>query len=344
MSDKNGKIDSGLWAGIVIAAAIAAGFFAVIFFDNTGQKGSGLSNDYIYDISQYTQISPALILYRPIDKIPVRLKSARAIDVQQDIYIAGDKEIVIVNTVGKLQKHIPLSAEPTSLSIHENGIIVVGAGNSILLLDSDGAEQSRWTVPKANALLTSIATNADMIFAADAVNGHIYEYDWQGKLLRTVGQKGSDSETQKGFFIPSPYFDVAMAPDGLLRVVDPGRHLIAAFTVYGDEEWSWGKASPAIDGFSGCCNPVNFAILPDGSFVTAEKGLVRIKLYDPEGRFIGAVAGPEQLEWTEQQQICNTPEQCQSRGFDVAAGSDGRIYVLDTVKNIVRVFEKKDMR
>lgn len=341
MSNKKGKIDSSIWAGIVIAAAIAAGFFAVIFFDSTGQKGSGLPNDYIYDISQYTKIDPDLILYRPIDLIPTRLKSARAIDVQDDIYIAGDKTIAIFDKMGKSKKQIALNAEPTSLGVEDNGTIVVGLGNSVLILDSNGVEKAQWTVPKTNAVLTSIAMNADMIFAADAVNGHIYEYDWQGKLLRTIGQKGSDSETQRGFVIPSPYFDVAMAPDGLLRVVDPGRHLIVAFTVYGDREWSWGKATPTVEGFSGCCNPVNFAVLSEGLFVTAEKGLVRVKIYDPEGQFLGVVAGPEQLDWTQQQEVCNTPEQCQTKGFDVAVDNDGKIYILDTVKNVVRVFEKK---
>jgi sugar lactone lactonase YvrE len=199
-------------------------------------------------------------------------------------------------------------------------------------------EKSRWTVPAADAILTSIALNEEMIFAAEAVNGRIYVYDWAGKRIGAIGGEGDNK-----FVIPSPYFDVAMAPDGLLRVVDPGRHLIVAFTVDGHKEWSWGKATPAIEGFSGCCNPVNFAILPDGSFVTAEKGLVRVKVYDEEGEFVGVVAGPEQLDWTDKQQVCNTPEECQSRGFDVAVDSDGKIYVLDTVKNVVRIFEKKDM-
>ena len=39
--------------------------------------------------------------------------------------------------------------------------------------------------------------------------------------------------------------------------------------------------------------------------------------------------------------LFDTPEECQSKGFDVAVDSDGKIYVLDTVKNDVRVFEKK---
>ena len=334
-------MDSGLWAGIVIVAAIAAGFCAVMFFDTTGQKGSGLPADYVYDISQYARIDPALILYRQAGAtIATGLKTTKAIAVRGDIYIAGDKEIAVLDDAGKTQRKIALDAEPTSLAVKEDGTIVAGMSDILVVINPEGQERTRWAVAGANARLTSVALSSEMIFAADAINGLIYEYDWTGKLVRTIGQK-SDGGGKNGFVIPSPYFDIAMASDGLLRVVDPGRHLIVAFTVAGDREWAWGKATPAIEGFSGCCNPVNFAILPDGSFGTVEKGLVRVKIYSAEGKFIGVEAGPEQLEWTEQQQVCNTPQQCQSKGFDVAVGKDGEIYVLDTVKNVVRVFEKK---
>jgi len=101
-----------------------------------------------------------------------------------------------------------------------------------------------------------------------------------------------------------------------------------------------------VKGFSGCCNPVNFAILQGpssvgtgDSFVTCEKSLTRVKIYDAEGSFIGVVAGPEQLTggaW----HICNIPAKCQKGGFDVAVDTAGRILVLDTIKNVVRIFSK----
>jgi hypothetical protein len=327
-----------LWAGVVITVAVAAGFCAVFFFDTTGQKGSGLPAEYVYDISQYAKIDPALILYRQAEPaIVTGLKSAKAIAVRDDIYIAGDKDIVVMDKAGGVKRKIALDAEPTSLAVKDEGVIVAGLGDTLAIINTDSkGKQLRWKVGGAKARLTSIVLSAEMIFAADAVNGLIYEYDWMGKLIRTIG--GGVGENK--FVIPSPYFDIAMAPDGLLRVVDPGRHLIVAYTVNGDREWVWGAATPAIEGFSGCCNPVNFAMLADGSFVMAEKGLVRVKIYDAEGKFIGVVAGPQQLEWTEQQ-VCTSPEQCQSKGFDVAVDAAGRIYVLDTVKNAVRIFEKK---
>lgn len=82
------------------------------------------------------------------------------------------------------------------------------------------------------------------------------------------------------------------------------------------------------EGFCGCCNPSNFAILSDGSFVTSEKGIERIKVYLPDGTFKCIVAGPDAfIEGT--------------TGLDLAVNSRDRIFVLDPEKRMVRVFGNK---
>ena len=96
-----------------------------------------------------------------------------------------------------------------------------------------------------------------------------------------------------------------------------------------------------MDGFCGCCNPVNIALLSDGSFVTCEKGLVRVKVYDSDGAFVGVVAGPELLMGGRTPKVCETPAQCQDGGFDVAVDAKDRVYVLDTLQNTVRIFNRK---
>ncbi|MHC4574448.1 MAG: NHL repeat-containing protein [Planctomycetota bacterium] len=123
-------------------------------------------------------------------------------------------------------------------------------------------------------------------------------------------------------------------------MVNPGRLRIEAYTFDGDLEFWWGEFSSGIEGFTGCCNPVNFAILADGSFVTCEKGLVRVKVYGPDGTFVGVVAGPEQLVEGGTARTCYFPAQCQAGGFDVAVDSTGRVLVLDTMKNVVRIFSR----
>ena len=84
-----------------------------------------------------------------------------------------------------------------------------------------------------------------------------------------------------------------------------------------------------IEGFCGCCNPSHITILDDGKFVTSEKGIPRVKVYNRLGTLESVVSGPGQfLEGTE--------------GLDLARDSNGTIYVLDPMKKAVRIFEKKN--
>ena len=342
MKKPKGKIQSGLLTGLVLAVAIGAGVVAFILFDASGTK-STLGPEYSYDIEQYAKIDPSLIIYQQVgEPIDTDFDKTTAIAMGADgqICIAGDERIVIYQPGFSASKEIELGAEPTCAEIQADGAIVVCVDNFVIFMDSMGVETARWTVPADNAILTSIAMDKADVFVADAVNKFVWRFDRDGNVLGKLGQKDPDRNIP-GIVIPSAYFDIATYPDGLLRVVNPGRHWIEAYTSDGDREWYWGTSGVNIKGFSGCCNPVALAVLPDGGFVTAEKGLVRVKVYDADGEFVGVVAGPDQLGWVEPLRICKTPEECKAKGFDVAVDKQGRIYVLDTLRNVVRIFEKK---
>ena len=83
-----------------------------------------------------------------------------------------------------------------------------------------------------------------------------------------------------------------------------------------------------IDGFSGCCNPTHFTILPNGDIVTAEKGLIRVKLYSKDGILKGVVATPEQFSEG-------------TTGLDLVVDSRGKIFINDPIRKQVRIFELK---
>lgn len=337
-----GKLQSSLLTGLILTAAIAAGLAAFFLFDSSGTRRT-LGPEYTYDIEQYAKIDSALILYQQIgEPIQTNFQKTRAILVDNtgNIFVAGDFKLVKYDRNGKLLKEIKLDKEPTCIEIDLDGKLIVGMSNVIVILDSQGKIIQEWTAPTAVSLQTSIAVSKDHIFAADALNKLVWCYDRKGNVVNKIGQKDADRNIP-GIVVPSAYFDIAMYPDGLLRVVNPGRHWIEAYTVNGDREWYWGTSGVDIKGFSGCCNPVALAILPDGGFVTAEKGLVRVKVYDSDGEFVGVVAGPDQLGWVEPLRVCKTPEECKAKGFDVAVDQQGRIYILDSVRNVIRIFEKK---
>ena len=334
---------------VVVVVCVVVAVIGIVGLDATGRKGNQLSKEFIYDIKDKAKVDPELILFEESSKeIDSGLKNTRAIalDSEDNIYIAGDRLIKMMSSDGETIDTIELDGEPTCLAVSDEGRIYVGVRDHVRVYgrkggDEGGAELlARWQGLGPEAVLTSIATCKDDVFVADAGNRIVLRYDTGGKLLNRIGRKDKDKGIG-GFSIPSAYFDLAVGSDGLLRVVNPGRHRIEAYTFDGDLEFWWGDYSSGVEGFCGCCNPINFAILADESFVTCEKGLVRVKIYDAEGDFVGVVAGPEQLVAGGECRVCEVPAMCQSGGFDVAVDSRQRVLVLDTIRGVVRSFVRK---
>ena len=346
MKKYRGATRTDVLIGVVIAAALGVAIYCLATMRPTGKKGSGLSADFAYDIEKLAAFDPALIMYdESAEPIATGFEKARAIAVDSagKIYVAGDKAIKVFDNTGGLSETIAAAGEPRCLAVSTDGLVYMGLGDHVEVYNRDTKRASVWQSPGDSAVLTSIAlSTAGDVFVADAGNRIVIRYDQTGAELNRIGKKDPEKNAP-GFVVPSAYFDVAVPRDGMLRVVNPGRQRIETYTSGGDFEFSWGEPSVKIEGFCGCCNPVNIAILPDDGFVTCEKGLNRVKIYDRDGRFKGVVVGPKQLAPDLPLDICLSPEECQFGGFDVAADAKGTVYVLDTHKNIVRIFAPKEI-
>ena len=304
------------------------------------------------------EIDPALVQFVQTADIPAGLHDVRALAVGPDdhIYIGGDRAIRRFSPDGKPQGDIALESEPKCLAVggadHANpGRIYVGMEEHVEVFDASRegdspifaaqksgqspmqksgqppayARVAAWKTLGKTAALTSIAAADRDVFVADAGNRIVWHYDVSGELKGRIG----DADTGRripGFLITSHCFDLGLGADGLLYVVNPRALRLEGYTFSGDLETSWGRGSPEVDGFFGCCNPAQFAVLPDGRFVTAEKGAPRIKIYSAQGKFECVVAGPGAMR--------GTPA-------DLAADHRGRILVLDASSASVRVFERK---
>ena len=327
---------------IVVIVAVAVAIVAVVRVSRLGRDGSGLGSEYQYDLSAMAYIDPKLILYEAVGgAIPTGLSQARAlaVDPSGTLYVAGDQTVKVMDFQGQIKGELTLAVAPRCL-VPAGEKLYIGTRDRVVIIDRQGEVQASWPSLGDDALITSIALDDEYVYIADAGQRIVWCYDREGRLIRRIGDRDPERRVP-GFAVPSPYFDIAVAPDGLLRVVNPGRHEIEAYTARGDREFAWGKFGNSLDAFTGCCNPVSFAILPDGRFVTCEKGLVRVKIYGADGTMAGVVAGPQQLTDGEAS-ICETPAQCQRGGFDVAADAAGRVYVLDTIKNVVRIFARRE--
>jgi hypothetical protein len=342
MNGTLGKADARLLVGVLVGVAVLVAAITVVRHDVVGDKGSGLGKEFEYDVREPARIDPDLILYEESgDVIDTGFAASHGIaaDSKGSIYVAGDQAVRIFSDRGLVLGKIDLAEAPRCLTVVPDGAIYVGLKDHVEVYDAQGQRLASWESLGPDALLTSIAVSGNNVFLANAGNRVVVRCDAAGKIINYIGKKDAVRNVP-GFVIPSPYFDLAVTGDGLLRVVNPGRRRIEAYTFDGDLEFWWGSSSVAIAGFCGCCNPVNIAVLPDGSFVTCEKGLVRVKVYDSEGEFQGVVAGPSQLVREGEAKVCELPAECQSGGFDVAVDPAGRVIVLDTIKNIIRIFTR----
>ena len=318
--------------GVLVVVAVVVGVVALLWMDPWGDRASDRNRRADAELRKAAEIDPDLIRYEQAALIKTGLKQVRslAVGANDDIYVAGDRVVRVFNAKGARQRDISLSGLPRRLAIgnekHEfPGRLYVAVDDHIVPIDAEGRPEPAWESLGENADLTSVAAGPENVYVADAGNRKVWRFDTSGKLLGQIGDVDPEGDTA-GFVIPSPYFDVAIDPAGLLYVVNPGKTRLELYTPEGERGAFWGKASSAVDGFYGCCNPAHFAILPDGRFVTAEKGLPRIKIYSEDGRFECVVAGPKQVP---------------KLATDVAADSQGRVLILDASIQSIRVFQPK---
>ncbi|MCP4708125.1 MAG: hypothetical protein GY869_05845, partial [Planctomycetes bacterium] len=339
MKAQKGIAGKNILIAIVITVAIVIGLLALLTTDRTAQKGSGLGEEYTYDLTRFKDVDPALILYEesaPFFKTGLSKSTGVAVGPEDKIYIAGDQQILVLDSAANKISTITLSDQPQCLTVVPDGTIYVGMIDHVVLYDNEGKQSSSWEPAGERTIFTSIAVRGNNVFAADAGNRMVLRYDKTGKLLNRIGKKDLDNNIP-GFTVPSPNFDIALTDDGLLRVVNPGAHLIEAYTYDGHREFWWGEYNFEIQGFSGCCNPTDFALLNNGAgFVTAEKGITRVKIFDADGQFIGVVAGPE--SFVEHDRIVEFQGGGSLGGLDVAVDSQGRVLVLDPLTNQLRIF------
>lgn len=299
----------------------------VVFDFNSSKPGENSVNPYEYNMDPFSKIDTALIMFNESRDLALSFAEPAGLSIfDGQIFVVGDQKLQIIEPSGKLVKEIALDQKPTSVfATAEN--IFVGFRKSLAVLNHDGLKIAEWNSFSDSTVITSIAAKSGIVFVADAGKRIIRKFNLQGKPAGIIEGKSGNDQIH-GFIIPSPYFDLAFNGEGELWVVNPGKHSLENYTVEGQLRTWWQASSIKIDGFSGCCNPAHFAFLPDGSFVTSEKGVVRIKTYKPSGEFSNVVAAPSKFNEN-------------SHAPDLAADQQGNIYALDLDKKMIRLFVKK---
>ena len=302
-------------------------------------SGPKAVNPWAYDDSQFRRTDPKLIGFQESSRFLVARVSPRCLCLtrEEHLLIGAGKHVIEYTMEGMQVSEFLVSGEVRCLATSKDDLIYVGLREHLEVYDRNGQRRGKWETPTTKAYLTAVAVSEADVFVADAGSRVVIRYDRAGILKGRIGAKNGESRSTR-FIVPSPFFDVEIAPDGLLRITNPGKHCVEAYTFDGDLEFFWGKPGAAIENFCGCCNPINLALLRDGRVITFEKGIPRVKIYSSQGAFESVVAGAE--SFGENAKVCG-PNDCTLGGLDGVVDSKGRIHILDLVASNVRTMEPK---
>ncbi len=327
-------IPAWLWAGVAVIALAAA--LALFTMDRRSPPGAS----FAFNVSDYARISPKDVLFRETQRIAVNVPHPRAMAAARDgsLFVGGENAVLALDAEGKEQARFAVEGTPECMAVSPDGKLLLAWRNHVEVWDARGTRLSVWPDLGERACLTSIAADDKHVFVADAGNRVVLRYDPDGKLLGRIGE-ADPARNIPGLNVPSPYLDVAFDAMGSLWVVNPGKHGLENYRPDGDLLSSWYRPGMDLAGFCGCCNPIHIAFLSDGSVVTAEKGLSRIKLYGPDTTLSGVVATPEGLQAPETQALAYDADPPVK---EVAVDARGRVLVLHQPLCAIFVFEKTD--
>jgi hypothetical protein len=314
-----------IYIGLGLLTLVIAFILKDLFF----QKSSNEKSPYDYDLSALQNPDSLKSAWEEILSFRPQMEEihAVAVDRYDRIFVGGKDYIEIFNQNGDLLKRIETRSTALCLSFNPDDQLIAGMEDHLEFYNMKGDLLTKWPQINKESIITSVAADAENIFVADAGMTTVYHYDKNGKLLGRIGDK-DPKKGIPGYVVPSPYFDLSIFNANALWVANPGRHSLEEYDFLGNPKSRWGIASMTVDGFCGCCNPSNFVRMKDGAFVTSEKGIERIKIYEKDGRLREVVAFPE--AFTEGTQ-----------GLDLAVDAENRIIVLDPGKKMVRVFIRK---
>lgn len=272
-------------------------------------------------------VDPRFVTFRETSRIPTGLARPTGICVTNGriLWTVGDTHIVQLGASGADAVH-PLPLTPTCIAPGPDGSLIVGLTDRVSLFRTDRRAIQIWEPADPRSHITSLDYRGGHIWVADWGTKTARGYDHTGRLLATAGVR-DEASGYPGIIAPSPHFDVAIGAGDDVFLTNPGMHRVETFTRCGKYVGAWGTPSSDLASFCGCCNPTDIALLPGGGFVTSEKGIPRVKIYDSHGRFREVVASSDRL-----------PSNAMSQ--DLAVLADGRIAVLDPTTQSVRLFTR----
>lgn len=309
---------------VLVIVMIILGVIVVDFLGNRPDRRG--ENPYALKVDRYREVDPELISHKEIRNFSLGLLIATDMSYHNKaLYILGNSALAMISLDGSPSTLYEIPPRATSLEVDEQHIFI-GFGTYVAKFNHAGELLQQWDDLGDGTVITNLAIKEDKIFIADAGNRRIVIFNREGEQTGMFEGK-AESDAGHGFIVPSANFDLAVNSFGELWVVNPGKRAMENYSDDGRLRGFWENLSFEIEGFLGCCNPARITTMSDGSFVTCEKGLVRIKIYDQSGKLKSVVAPPDLFNGEKG----TAPEVCVDEN-DV-------VYALDFENDMVRVFE-----
>jgi hypothetical protein len=207
---------------------------------------------------------------------------AVAVSKNGDVFLGGESFVSCYNKDLEEKWTLEMSEKITAVSVYGDTVYATSR-ESVFLLDKNGEIIGDWGPYEADCLITSVSSNKHYVAVADAANKIVFIIRKDGEVASMIGHFGEK------LHIPSPYFDVSLTADDKLMMANTGMFRIETRALDGKILSTFGVSGMGNDGFCGCCNPAHFSIIPQG-YITAEKGLNRIKILDSDGYFVEFVS------------------------------------------------------
>jgi len=248
-------------------------------------------------------------------------KGLKAVTAASDGNIYAGGESFIVSYDSNLEKLWQIETTGMITALSMNGDTLFAASEeTIFLVSPTGKVINEWGPYEAKSLFTSLSANKEYLAVADASNKIVFIIKKDGEVHSMIGH--SDEK----LLIPSPYFDVCLTWDNLLFLAHTGKYRIEKWTIDGEFISSFGESGTDPGKFCGCCNPAHFTIIPEG-FITAEKGINRIKISGSSGEFVEYVSSDNNF-------IASVP-------LDVSSADGKTIYGANPADSKLYVFRRK---
>lgn len=313
-----------LKAGVAGAGMISLG---LPILAGCGQ-GDGVPESYRFDIAEAVAIDPAKIRWEQIEERDLGfINASDAVMLGSTIVVAQEQSVHLLGLVDGEKQTLPMPGKVTALEAQGKRLFVA-LKSYVQLWEQKGVSQILPDLGE-QAYITSMTKAGEDLYIADAGRRKVLRY------------RGDDLVWElDDFLVPSPYFDVAFH-DGLLWVANTGKHTLEAYDSAGEQKQSFGSTGMKLDQFCGCCNPCHFLMLSDGRFVTAEKGLHRVKVLKPDGSLDGAVAGAEHFGISVNKPLPISPEKNGPPGPIPMLYVNDQLVVLHPITGKLHIFKEK---